>query len=156
MQKLAKEHEYIGKSIARIHKMSMMYLSKCFSKFNIGSGQCFFLVKIYNNPGITQEELASSMFFDKGTTARAIKVLEDNGYVKRIRKDNDKRAYSIIATEKAENIKKDVYSILDSWEETFKNCFSVDEGEMFVKLLNKLENNNFNKEDNIKWMDKKD
>lgn len=138
MRKLAEEHEYIGKSIAKIHKMSMMYVTKQFSKYNIGSGQCFFLVKIYNNPGITQEELASSMFFDKGTTARAIKVLEDNGYVKRVRRDDDKRAYSIEATEKAESIKKDVFLILDSWEQTLKSCFTTDEGEQFVRLLNKL------------------
>ncbi|WP_243159398.1 hypothetical protein [Clostridium sp. SM-530-WT-3G] len=31
--------------------------------------------------------MASSMFFDKGTTARAIKLLEYNGYVKK----NEKR-----------------------------------------------------------------
>ena len=150
MRKIAKEHEYIGKSIAKIHKMSMMYLSKHFNKFNIGSGQCFFLVKIYNNPGITQEELASSMNFDKGTTARAIKVLEDNGYVKRLKREDDKRAYSIIATEKAERIKKDVYLILDSWEETLKGCFTIDEGEQFIKLLNKLKDSNFLKEESIK------
>lgn len=150
MKKLAEEHEYIGKSIARIHKMSMMYLAKHFSKYNIGSGQCFFLVKIYNNPGITQEELALSMFFDKGTTARAIKVLEDNGYIKRVRREDDKRAYSIIATDKAEEIKEDVYSILNSWEETFKSGFTLDEGKQFVSLLNKLKDNNFFKESDVK------
>lgn len=150
MRRLAEEHEYIGKSIANIHKMSMMYLSKQFSKYNIGSGQCFFLVKIYNNPGITQEELASSMLFDKGTTARAIKILEDNGYVKRIRRNDDKRAYSIEATEKAESIKQDVYLILDSWEKAFKGCFTIDEGEQFTKLLNKLKDSDLLKGDDIK------
>lgn len=150
MCRLVEEHEYLGKSIARIHKMSMMYLSKQFSRFNIGSGQCFFLVKIYNNPGITQEELASSMFFDKGTTARAIKVLEDNGYVKRVKREDDKRAYSVIATEKAESIKKDVYSILDSWEETLKGCFTIDEGEQFIRLLNKLKDSDLLKGDDTK------
>ena len=34
-----------------------------------------------------------------------------------MRRDDDKRAYSIMATEKAESIKKDVFLILDSWEE---------------------------------------
>ncbi|MDO5517233.1 MAG: MarR family transcriptional regulator [Clostridium sp.] len=150
MSRLAEEHEYIGKSIAKIHKMSMMYLSKSFSKFNIGSGQCFFLVKVYNNPGITQEELASSMNLDKGTTARAIKILEDNGYIKRVKRDDDKRAYNVIATEKAESIKKDVYLILDSWEEALKGCFTIDEGEQFIRLLNKLKDSDLLKGDDIK------
>lgn len=143
MVKLNGEREYFGKIIARIHKMSMMYLTKQFSRFNIGSGQCFFLVKIYNNPGITQEELASAMFLDKGTTARAIKVLEDNGYIERVRRDDDKRAYSIVATEKAESIKRDVYLILDSWEESLKGCFNADEEKQFITLLNKITNSDF-------------
>lgn len=150
MRRLVEEHEYIGKSIARIHKMSMMYLSKHFSKFNIGSGQCFVLVKIYNNPGITQEELASAIFSDKGTIARAIKNLEDNGYVKRVKRDDDKRAYRVMATEKAERIKSDVYSILNSWENAFKGCFTIEEEEQFVNLLNKLRDSDLLKGDDIK------
>ena len=150
MCKLYGDHEYLGKSISRIHKMSMMYLTKQFSKFNIGSGQCFLLVKIYNNPGITQEELASAMFLDKGTTARAIKILEDNEYIKRVKRDDAKRAYSIVATEKAESIKDEVYLIIDSCEQALKKCFSVEEEKQFIALLNKLTHSDFLKGDNIK------
>ena len=32
------EYEYIGKNIGKVHRMSMMYFSKKFSKFNIGAG----------------------------------------------------------------------------------------------------------------------
>lgn len=43
----------------------------------------------------------------------------------------------------AESIKNDVFLILDSWEEKFKNCFTVDEEKQFISLLNKLKDNNF-------------
>ena len=142
MQKQDNKCEYIGKSLGKIHRLSMMYFSKHFSKFNIGSGQCFLLVRIYNNPGITQEELAISMKLDKGTTARAIKKLEDNGYVQRIKRTDDKRAYSIMTTEKAESIKQEVYAIMDTWEEKLKSCFTTEEAKQFMKLLNKLESEN--------------
>ena len=142
MQEIDKKCEYVGKSIGKIHRMSMIYFSKQFSRFNIGAGQCFFLLRIYEKPGITQEELSSIMSFDKGTTARALKKLEDNGYIERVRKNSDKRDYSIITTKKAENIRSQVYSIMNSWEKKLNSCFTPEEAEMFTNLLNKLENSN--------------
>ena len=67
------EYEYIGKNIRKVHRMSMMYFSKKFSKFNIGAGQCFLLVRLYENQGITQEELSSMLSLDKTTIARNLK-----------------------------------------------------------------------------------
>ena len=70
------------------------------------------------------------------------KKLEDNGYVQRIKRTDDKRAYSIMTTEKAESIKQEVYAIMDTWEEKLKSCFTTEEAKQFMKLLNKLESEN--------------
>ena len=42
--------------------------------------------------GIKQEEMASSLNIDKGTTARAIKKLEEEGYIYRQKDKEDNRA----------------------------------------------------------------
>ena len=105
--------EHIGKYIGELHRASGIYFSKKFSKFGIGAGQYVFLLNLYKNSGITQEELTEKVKLDKATTARAIKKLEDEGYVSRVKKESDKRAYKLELTEKAENIKEEVYSIME-------------------------------------------
>lgn len=133
-------YQYINKYIGMIHRAACMYLSKEFSKFRIGSGQHLFLLVLYRNEGITQEELTEKLKLDKATTARAIKKLENEGYVKRIRKETDKRAYSLMLTEKAHSIKEDVYSIMNQLENIFKNCLNEEESQEIMRLLSKLTN----------------
>lgn len=127
----------------------MMYFSKKFSKFNIGAGQCFLLVRLYENQGITQEELSSMLSLDKTTIARNLKKLDDQGYIKRIKREDDKRSYSIDVTEKSLKIKDEVYRILHSWEERLNSCLTNDESKQLIILLNKLNNINLLKEEEI-------
>lgn len=138
----------IGRYIAEIHRASGIYFTKRFNKFGIGSGQCLFLLTLYDNNGMTQEKLTKKLKLDKATTARAIKKLEDEGYVKRIKKEDDRRAYNLMITEKAEEIKEEVYSIMNEWESMIKNCIKREEAEELLILLGKLANSSLvNKED---------
>jgi len=130
--------EAIGKYIGEIHRSSCIYFGKKFKRFGIGSGQYLFLLNLYKHDGITQEELAQKVKLDKGTTARAIKKLEDQGYVKRVKKENDRRAYKLEVTEKAEQIKKDVYVIMNEWENEVRKCLANEESQELENLLNKL------------------
>jgi DNA-binding MarR family transcriptional regulator len=130
--------QHIGKYIGEIHRASGIYFSKKFNRFGIGSGQYLFLLNLYKHSGITQEELTERLKLDKATTARAIKKLEDEGYVKRIKKENDRRAYNLELTEKAEQIREDVYLIMDDWESKVKNCLTNEESQELMKLLSKL------------------
>ncbi len=141
-------YQHIGKYIGEIHRASCMYFGKKFSKFGIGAGQYLFLLNLYKNDGITQEELTEKVKLDKATTARAIKKLEDEGYVRRIKKESDRRAYKLELTEKAEQIKDDVYSIMNEWESKIRKCFTDGESQELMNLLNKLSKSSLiNKED---------
>ncbi|WP_026889698.1 MarR family winged helix-turn-helix transcriptional regulator [Clostridium beijerinckii] len=141
-------YQHIGKYIGEIHRASCMYFGKKFSKFGIGAGQYLFLLNLYKNDGITQEELTEKVKLDKATTARAIKKLEDEGYVRRIKKESDRRAYKLELTEKAEQIKDDVYYIMNEWESKIRKCFTDAESQELMNLLNKLSKSSLiNKED---------
>lgn len=132
--------QYIGRYIGEIHRASCIYFSKQFNKFGIGSGQYLFLLNLYKNEGITQEELTERLKLDKATTARAIKKLEDEGYVERIKKETDRRAYNLKLTEKANEIREDVYSIMNQWESRIESCLNEEESDKLVELLEKLAN----------------
>lgn len=138
MEGSIEECRYISKYIGIIHRSACTYFSKEFSKFGIGAGQYLFLLNLYENENITQEELTEKLKLDKATTARAIKKLEEEGYVKRIKRESDKRAYSLMLTKKAKDIQEEVHHIMNEWENIVKDCFTDEEAEELMHLLDKL------------------
>lgn len=133
--------EALGSYISQIHRKNNIFITKRLSKYGIGSGQYMFLLKLYNQDGINQEALADSLFIDKGTTARAIKILEEEGFVYRVKDKNDKRAYEIYLTDKAKYIKDDVFNILKEWESIITFNLTNEEKYEIIKILKKISTN---------------
>ncbi len=133
--------ESIGKYISTLYRSGNAYFSKEFSKYNIGSGQFFFLTYLYANDGVIQEEISYNLNVDKGTTARAIKKLEEEGYVYRKVDEEDKRAYKVYITDKALSIKEGIYATLKKWNSIIAYGFSEEEKEITLRLLQRMVEN---------------
>lgn len=133
--------ESMGRYISILYRLSNTYFSKEFSKFNIGSGQFPFLSYVYNHDGVSQEDISHGLNIDKATTARAIKKLEEEGYVKRYVDKDDKRAYKVYVTNKALDIKDEFYAILNSWNEIISFDFTEEEKDITLKLLKRMVDN---------------
>lgn len=131
----------VGKYISILYRQAQAYIGNQMKAYNIGSGQYPFLLILYEQDGISQEELASKLMIDKGTTARAIDKLEKAGYV--IRKINslDRRAYNVFITNKARDIQPVLYGILRSWADVLVGNLSENEREMLYNTLEKMVNN---------------
>ena len=128
----------VGKYISIIHRTGSSFLSKEFSKFNIGSGQCMYLIHRYKNDGLSQEELTEILNIDKGTTAKSIKKLETEGFVMRVKDKNDKRINRVYLTPKALEIKDEFLSSINAWENTLTSNLSYAEKEQALTLLKKI------------------
>ena len=111
------ECENIAKYISEIQRMGNIFFLKELSYLGLGYGQFNFLMELYKKDGVRQEDLSLNLKIDKGTTARAIKKMEDEGFIIRTNDDKDKRANRIFLTEKAISHKENVYKIAKSWEE---------------------------------------
>lgn len=133
--------ENLGAYISQIHRKSNVFITKRLSKYGIRSGQYMFLLRLYKEDGVNQEMLSDSLFIDKGTTARAIKKLEEEGFVFKIKDENDKRANEIYLTDKAEGIKKEVFQILKECENAITFNLSKEEKIEIINLLKKISRN---------------
>ena len=109
--------ENIGKYISQLHRKGNVFINRELSKYDLSVGQFMFLLDLYMKDGKNQEEISDSLKIDKGTTARAIKKLEEQGFVIRIKNENDKRSNKIYLTDKAKDIKENVFDILDDWNQ---------------------------------------
>ena len=92
------KREPIAKYISLIYRKGNCFINREVSKFGIGSGQIMFLMQLYNKDGISQEELSENLNIDKATTCRAIKKLEEQGLLTRVKDEKDKRAYKLYLT----------------------------------------------------------
>ena len=73
--------EPIGKYISQIYRKGRAFISKGLTQYDMGYGQMLFLLQLYRQDGISQEELTEKLSIDKGTTARSIKKLEQEGFI---------------------------------------------------------------------------
>ena len=67
------ECENIAKYISEIQRMGNIFFLKELCHLGLGYGQFNFLMELYKEDGVRQEDLSLKLKIDKGTTARAIK-----------------------------------------------------------------------------------
>jgi DNA-binding MarR family transcriptional regulator len=140
---MTKNMENLGRYISILYRSGKMYINNKFEKYNIGNGQYLFLLSLSHNEGVTQEEMSCKLFIDKGTTAKAIKRLEDEGYVKRSVDDKDKRAYKVYLTEEGRKVTAEISEVLHDWNDILTSGFTEEEKGIALNLLQRmLENKN--------------
>lgn len=135
------EHKHIAKYISQLYRKGSSYINKEISKYGIGSGQFMFLLELYKKDGKNQEEIAEDLKMDKGTTARALKKLEEQGFLTRLKDEKDKRSNKIYLSDKAKNIREDIFNILDDWNKQITRSLAKEEVKMLEDLLEKVSKN---------------
>lgn len=130
--------ENIGKYISQLHRKGNVFINRELSKYDLSVGQFMFLLDLYIKDGKNQEEISDNLKIDKGTTARAIKKLEEQGFVIRIKNENDKRSNKIYLTDKAKDIKENVFDILDDWNQKISMILTKEEEKTMKNILKKV------------------
>ncbi|MFE5322971.1 MarR family winged helix-turn-helix transcriptional regulator [Paenibacillus sp. NPDC056579] len=131
----------IPRWVSLLYRYGQMYIGDRLKHLDIGRGQHIFLNTLYREDGLSQEELSSYLKIDKGTTAKALKKLEEQGYVTRQVRDEDKRSYRIFLTEKALLIKDEVRAVLADWRTKVTEGLSEEEKQMALTVLEKMGTN---------------
>lgn len=131
----------IGRWISLLYRYGQMYAGERLKDSGIGKGQYIFLNALYKQDGINQEELSDYLKIDKGTTAKALKKLEAEGFVRRTVSNDDRRSYQVFLTEKAASVKDAVRSTLISWRNILTDGFTEEEKELALELLERMGNN---------------
>ena len=131
----------VARWISLLHRHGHIYVGRQLKQYNINKGQYIFLNALYKKDGIRQEELSDYLKIDKGTTAKAIKKLEDDEYIIRIVDTNDKRAYNVYLTEKALKVKPIVRKAMMAWTDILFLGFSEEEKKTALALLERMGEN---------------
>lgn len=70
--------------ISIIYREHAKYLNEKVKKEDLSFGLYPLLIKIYNNEGIIQEQIAQNFHLNESTITRNLKKLENKGFIERI------------------------------------------------------------------------
>ena len=104
--------------IAWIHNLSknhFKYLKTMIGEFELGP-EGRYIMMIYDNPCISQDDLVIMSGQSKGNIARSLKKLEDEGYIKREINPQNRRKYMLKTTSKGDELVPKVRQISKDWE----------------------------------------
>jgi DNA-binding MarR family transcriptional regulator len=109
-----------------------------FKKYDLTRGQHAFLTRIMENPGISQEELSYMLRMDKTTTAKALKRLEEKGYINKIKSSKDKRSWNVYPTDKLIEIYPAMFDRIENTSKIGLQGFTEGELELIVDFMERI------------------
>jgi DNA-binding MarR family transcriptional regulator len=116
-------------------------LSFFLDKYSLGNGQFQILNIIGWDEGISQEGIASQRNLDKSTIAKSLKKLIENGYIYKVRDENDKRAFCLYCTDKGKEIIPETRNIIKHVDEILTKSSTPEELKVFVKVAKVMSQN---------------
>ena len=130
--------ENISKLNAAIYRNAQSIINSKLIDLNIRSGQHDFLYVISKNEGISQKELSEFLYVGKSTTAKAVKNLIENNYVKKVQDENDKRIYRLSLTEEGKKVMPKIDATFLELVAIFSKDLSKKEEEQTVTVLKRI------------------
>ena len=121
------ESKYIGLDSSILYRCNQKYFDKQLQEYGIGYTQFAFLMTLYENEGISMNELALKGSFDKGTITKSIQKLEQLDYVRIENSESDKRSKLLYTSDKARDIMPKLYMLRQEWKEYLSSELSDEE-----------------------------
>ena len=123
-------------SVAGRH--TRMYLDQRFAPLGINSSQHMYIIKICENPGISQEQFLDLFYLHPSNITRALGGLIKSGFLTKEASPQDKRTYCLYPTQKAYDIYDQILSILDETQKILCSPLSQDEQEQFLEMIQEV------------------
>ena len=128
----------IIRDMLEISRCGVQYRADYLAPLGLKSIHASYLTQICANPGISQDRLARLICINKSNVARQVAVLEEDGFVRRVPSEADKRVMELYPTEKTLEILPQINQMLLCWENCITHDLSEEEKELLTALLGKM------------------
>lgn len=96
---------------------------------------------LWNQDGVSSNDLVSALNKDKAGIARMIASLEGKGYIYKVDDPKDKRSFKIHLTDEGKQLSHDVITVQQNMRETLTKGMTNEEVRELQKLITKVMNN---------------
>lgn len=135
------QNESLGRWISLLHRYFQVYMRDQLKEYDVYADHHLFLGVLYQQEGLSQDELARHVMVDKGTTARALRKLEESGYIERKTFSVNKKVKKVYLTEKAHCFEAKRKNMLRGWTRTLAKGMTDQEFETAIDLFHKMTRN---------------
>ena len=118
-------------------RYTKMHLDRELAPVGLNSSQHMYILKICQEPGITQDKFINVFYIHPSNVTRSIAFLEKAGFIRKEPHPKDKRSCCLYPTEKGLDANTHILNIQSNWYERLLEDFSLEERELFLSFLNK-------------------
>ncbi|GAB6138216.1 MarR family winged helix-turn-helix transcriptional regulator [Halanaerobaculum tunisiense] len=133
--------EPIGKYLSMAHRAHATLLNQKLVPYNLGYGQIFLLITLYNQEGICQQTICEMYNLNKAAVGRGIKKLEKQDLITKETDPQDNRRQLIYLTDKAREFKPKFEEILTAVETEIRQDLTKEEIKTFLQVSQKIYSN---------------
>lgn len=127
------------------------YIGSKIEKYGVRQGQFEYFLLIYSSPGINQLEIARLKNVGKASVTKALKILEEDGFILRETDEKDKRNTLCYIAEKGKKIVDDLLHVKTNAEEELFKGFKDEDKSAFYKYLSLMHHNSEEKPHSLLW-----
>ena len=131
----------VGRVLTRLARKCQIAVGNALHQYNLTAAEEPFLMAILNHEGFSQEELTVYVGVDKAATARAVRSLEEKGYLTRVQDPKDKRQNRVYPTDKAREVGPLVKGELARINLALTQSLSQEEDDRIYALLLRIDEN---------------
>lgn len=142
-------HPSVGKLISYLQRINQKEVTALLKPYGIGGGgNHSYLLAILATPGLNQDQLTHLVKFDKATTTRSVKQLEEAGYIERRVNEHDRRSILWYPTEKGRAFEPTLRQILADFNRRLTSMLTEEETRQLEVLLTKIYESKLNSDKN--------
>ena len=128
----------MGRCFAVLHRRSQFFIAEACESLGITYLEYVALTHLYREEGISQEELAASLYLDKAIVARTVGLLEKKEWVRREKDPVDRRMKRVYLTELAIGQKDYLLGVLQAWINYLMEGMTPEEAEASTRGFRRL------------------
>lgn len=119
-------------------RYTKMYLDRHLAPLGLNSSQFMFVIRVCQNPGMTQDQFLASFNVHPSNITRALASLEKAGLLRREQNEKDKRTWQLYPTEQAKQIYPQVISLCEEWQASLLEAIPPEAAAQFEENLKRM------------------
>ncbi|MBQ6221417.1 MAG: MarR family transcriptional regulator [Solobacterium sp.] len=131
----------LGAGIGRLERHRRRYMNEHLAPYGLIGHQFYFLISLWHEPGLSQENLVEILNIDKTRIARSALQLEEQGYIIRERNPKNRRKYRLYLTPEGEALIPKIRKTVSEWGYEVTQGLSDEDVHTILNYLDVMKSN---------------
>lgn len=132
------KQQHLMRNINTISRCAALYREEHLKELGLSGWQAPYIPEIIREPGITQDGLSQKLHVNRSNVTRQLTMLEENGFISRVRSESDRRQIRVYPTKKAEEAYPRIREVFKEWRELLFDGLGEAERDMLEDVLERL------------------